>query len=1377
MKKYRKLLIGMLTSILVVSNIFITNAFSSELYDYELTIEESEIQKAMEEVIKKEDLISYTFTLKEPEQITIYNDNNEKLPEEVSESIDYMLEPDLYAIIDSILLPYDSNSIKKELLDFLVGKKLVHHYKEGELGEKNENCQILVITDPKTKQLYVLSVNNGESNYSCSLQVNFNDGREKIIETSNVNIKTVRNEQEISPEQLESLQQKENIETEIISIVTTITNNELEEDISEEETNDEITKEEDTTNQILEKVQEEDDIPNIEPETMYDVNVIENNKVLESQEYIDLTGNSFAVMEATYDVPSNTTPEITNRGIDPLQYDKEATLSGDKRAKKVAGTDDLFEITLEVTGENGTGSIMESAPADVVLVLDVSSSMDTSRGTKNTRWQETKPALNKITETLLGDDDADIKMALVGFAGNRWDTSFSISHTVYTGFTSNATEFSNIYKNCNTAEALRNSVPGVTIGPATNAQAGLLGAYDILESRKDNNRNKYVIMVSDGEPNRLYGSRKKPYNEVGDSTSNGENAINAAINESAYLKREGYTVISVGVDMTQDDAWVNKFLNGVATSTDHVAWTSAENLSATLEKIANDIREVPLIKEHGTVELTDTISEYVEYVNNYNGETIKGQVSYNNGGSWYSHNQAGIAYTKDANGKEVIKWSIPSFNENNKYRIVYYVRIKDAYLGEKIHKDQTSGTNPETGTDGVIANGETYLVSDEITNNVDIKVPTVYAPKPIVQPASFTSEKLAQVIDSGLGKYRISVTYQGQHERKTIEGVTTIKEQTNITLIDPMSEYVNYSGNPTIEYTNRDVENWQPYTNGVLSENNGTLNLRISQDSEFENRRYRLSYDVQVKDVYAGNKKHADQISGDNPPIAAPGDAVGVLANGKTYLYSNLIEMHEIMVPSIYRDPPIIEDGDIYGTKVAVRINPTVVENNGGTGVVANGYTYVKSSILTDEKEILVPTVRLDPPITVSVKKKIEDRKKLPIEEFYFMLTGPNGYEQYVTIGSLEMNSTDESDYFTFQEPPGGFVYGTYTLKEIFVPNSRYSTSKISVYEDNIKKGERSDSASIDLSFEPGDENVDIEVINKPKISTKTVPDIKSTKEVLNSSGVTETFVIKLIPLTESLREGYTVTVPIEVNGTTATIEGIEGILFNTPYYIEEQNVDDYYVTYYVKMGATGTKNEDKYFEITDANTEVEITIENEKKPPTTPFNFIKIIAGTNNVPLSDAEFRLFKCTIVHEHEPSVNQPIVDARNCWVPMGEEHISDGSGVVDFGTLLDGDYMLVETKAPIGYETPLGQWRLKIDSTQSEEDRIKITTANGLPKPPAFKRDNATGILYLPNNQKFDLPTSGSGGIYPYIIFGIATLVISGLLLFDYQRKKKIQKPVK
>lgn len=188
----------------------------------------------------------------------------------------------------------------------------------------------------------------------------------------------------------------------------------------------------------------------------------------------------------------------------------------------------------------------------------------------------------------------------------------------------------------------------------------------------------------------------------------------------------------------------------------------------------------------------------------------------------------------------------------------------------------------------------------------------------------------------------------------------------------------------------------------------------------------------------------------------------------------------------------------------------------------------------------------------------------------------------------------------------------------------------------------------------------------------------------------------------------------------------------------------------------------------------------------TVGFKFTKVDAKNTNLPLEGAEFQLYICnntTPGHVHAEVVTEEVVNSGECFVPLtiedsSAEHTtvtSDKNGMVDFNTLEDGTYMLVETKAPKGYQIPVGQWLLNINSSKSDvKDRITIT-ARGSEMPPAFISNivSADVIKYkLPNIKPFVLPLNGGKGIMKFMMAG-NTLMACALALYFLKKKKRNQ----
>ncbi len=170
------------------------------------------------------------------------------------------------------------------------------------------------------------------------------------------------------------------------------------------------------------------------------------------------------------------------------------------------------------------------------------------------------------------------------------------------------------------------------------------------------------------------------------------------------------------------------------------------------------------------------------------------------------------------------------------------------------------------------------------------------------------------------------------------------------------------------------------------------------------------------------------------------------------------------------------------------------------------------------------------------------------------------------------------------------------------------------------------------------------------------------------------------------------------------------------------------------------------------------------------PFSFTKT-ASDNVTPLAGATFALYACgnsahTKASDHSKTASN---DAGCCWDVDNAvaTKTSGDDGLVDFGTLATGQYMLVETAAPSGYALPHGQWMLDADSAAHT---ISIT-ARGDDLPPAFKKDAETGAYSVANYKKWTLPLAGGTGIIAFTAAGAALVAASLVWLLLARRKKR------
>jgi|GEM_PF-1572470 len=166
-------------------------------------------------------------------------------------------------------------------------------------------------------------------------------------------------------------------------------------------------------------------------------------------------------------------------------------------------------------------------------------------------------------------------------------------------------------------------------------------------------------------------------------------------------------------------------------------------------------------------------------------------------------------------------------------------------------------------------------------------------------------------------------------------------------------------------------------------------------------------------------------------------------------------------------------------------------------------------------------------------------------------------------------------------------------------------------------------------------------------------------------------------------------------------------------------------------------------------------------------FAFTKVKAEDIEQPLSGAVFQLYLWTGAGTAPELAENSTVNNGTTITDQWElvyTRSSGEDGAVVFDGLADGVYQLAESKAPAGYDKPVGQWRLIPDPSGGWQ-----ITAKGSMPPPAFLKE--AGQLAVPNMKGKFFPLSGFGGIVKYLLIGLGVIVLS-VVFFLFSRKRKI-----
>lgn len=236
---------------------------------------------------------------------------------------------------------------------------------------------------------------------------------------------------------------------------------------------------------------------------------------------------SFAEGEESTGLPNGVSvvnPGGPTEGVTGMEMSKTLQLNADGKT----GT-----LTLEAYATGQSQVVYSAKPVDIVLVLDVSGSMDDKvNGTK--KIVALQNAVNSFIDTVADkckDSEEKSNIAIVKFSGNKTD---KVGNDTY-GEDWNIYNYSQTVKELTSVEqkdALKQAVNGLTARGATCADYGMELARDIL--LKDTSDNpKVVIMFTDGTPTAFNGFEKP--------------VADAAISASHQIKANGATVYTVAI--------------------------------------------------------------------------------------------------------------------------------------------------------------------------------------------------------------------------------------------------------------------------------------------------------------------------------------------------------------------------------------------------------------------------------------------------------------------------------------------------------------------------------------------------------------------------------------------------------------------------------------------------------------------------------------------------------------------------------------------------------------------------------------------------------------------------------------------------------------
>lgn len=498
------------------------------------------------------------------------------------------------------------------------------------------------------------------------------------------------------------------------------------------------------------------------------------------------------------------------------------TGSGVQLDKTVTGpdTDGNYTVRLEAYATGAQTTVVSTKPCDIVLVLDVSGSMDErmSQYDRTKKLTALKNAVNNFIDQVAAKETDGVthRISIVKFAGETTDKVGNDTYDVTTGIwpfeETNTYNYSQIVKGLMDAKSgqakLKEAVNALKAAGATSADYGMEHAQTVLAGARSD-ATKVVVMFTDGEPNH--------YSDFD------QDVADAAISAAKSLKADGATVYTVGcmdgangtpVTNINRVSNVNKYMHLVSSNyknatkmDDPGAATYPENKNESYYLTANTAAELEnafesINKQTGgskteltsTAVLQDAVTPYFEIPGGTNAEVTLKTANCNgaddNGKLTFDAETAapnGVAAPVKDNTVSVTgfdysaNWCGPRTDaagsttySGQKLIVEFKIQPTDTFLGG-------NGVQTNVGKDdGIYAPGETTPVEKFQPQQVDV---TVKAVKP---EATGTEIYLGEKTDlkdrittdipqlDGTNNAYVDVTYTVKDENGTVVGTYTV---------------------------------------------------------------------------------------------------------------------------------------------------------------------------------------------------------------------------------------------------------------------------------------------------------------------------------------------------------------------------------------------------------------------------------------------------------------------------------------------------------------------------------------------------------------------------------------------------------------------------
>ena len=233
-----------------------------------------------------------------------------------------------------------------------------------------------------------------------------------------------------------------------------------------------------------------------------------------------------------------------------------------------------------------------------------------------------------------------------------------------------------------------------------------------------------------------------------------------------------------------------------------------------------------------------------------------------------------------------------------------------------------------------------------------------------------------------------------------------------------------------------------------------------------------------------------------------------------------------------------------------------------------------------------------------------------------------------------------------------------------------------------------------------------------------------------------------------TLKAGQEVRIPDVLPGSTfqVTEVNLDSSSYNTPTYQMTQNGAAAQVTPTQDTGGIAVTIKHQELENGETAQPAEVTITNSLKVIPVTMTIKKVDSSDGNSPLQNAKFKLYQVSTAEGAEKPVGLP---NDYTYVQVGNELITNAQGEVRIQNLNPGEYYLLETEAPDGYQLLSEAIKFTITQDGSTNTLRVDSDLNG---------DGAATVveniltLKIANQPGHELPSTGSIGTTPFATIG-------------------------